>query len=149
MIWVALAQLRTRILRRRPPVVTTVARWVLLAYGLVLVGLVLQSERPPGPVTWILLASLAILSVGLGIARGFATKIWEGESGQLFRRGGAAVVALWAVSLAAHLGIDGVIDQRSPGLGPTTMLAYLVVTVAAQNITVRRRASALLPARAR
>lgn len=145
-VWVAIAQLRVRIVRRHPPTVIVVLRWILLGYGLALIALTVRTQRrPAGPVVWILLAAMAILAIGLGIARGATTTIWTDGRGQTLRRGGGVVVAIWAISLATHLALSWLLDRYAPGAGPVTMLAYLVATIAAQNITVRRRASALSP----
>ncbi len=146
-VCVVAVQTRRRAVRLRPGGATVVLRWVLLAYGVLLVVLVIRSTHSTLPLTVTgLLAALAALAVGLGILRGVATRVWPaGDRGVVYRRGGITVIALWAVSLGAHLLLDWRIDRYDAfrGLGPTTILAYLVITIAAQNITVRRRAAAI------
>lgn len=146
-VCVVIVQSRRREVRPRPGVGTVVLRWVLLAYGVLLVALVIRSTHRTLPLTVAgLLVALAALAVGLGILRGIATTLWsEGDRGTIYRRGGIIVIALWAVSLGVHLLLDWRIDRYDAfrGLGPTTILAYLVITIAAQNTTVRRRAAAI------
>jgi hypothetical protein len=140
---------RARPVRLRPSTVGVVLRWILLAYGVFLVVLVLRSQAKSHPLDLAsigLLVGMSVLAVGFGIFRGFATKLWMDERGHWYRRGGAPVVGLWIVSLGLHVGIDWILDNQSGigGLGAVTTLAYLVVTLTAQNMTVRRRAARLL-----
>lgn len=142
-------QLRTRPVRLRPPVVLVVLRWVLLAYGLLLIALVADSQAARHPfdlMSGAIVSLMAVLAVGLGIARGAMTRIWLDEEQRAFRRGGGAVIVLWLVSVAAHVGLDWLLNLHRGigGLSEVTTLAYLVSTIAAQNITVRRRAATLL-----
>lgn len=149
-VWVAVRQLRTRRVKMRPGVGLLVVRWALLAYGVGLVAMVIASQHRPVPlVVAALLAALGVLAVGLGVWRGAATRVWADphDAAAVLRRGGLVVIALWALSFGVHLVLDGMLDAFGHplhGVGPTTMLAYLVITLAAQNTVVRRRAAAVV-----
>jgi hypothetical protein len=146
-VWVVVTQSRTRAVRDPPPLAGVIARWILLAYGLFLVGLVLGSQARQHPLdvwTVLVLVVMTVSAIGFGIARGYATRIWR-DGAAVLRRGGTIVVVLWAVSIAIHVGTDWLLDTASGigGLGIITTLAFLVVTVTAQNMTIRRRARPL------
>lgn len=145
MIWVALAQTKSRLVRPKPPSAALVLRWTLLVYGVLLIVLIARSQarhHPVGPASMALLVGVAALAIGFGVLRGSATTLCDRDNG-IYRRGGAIVVALWALSLGAHVALGWTIDRESGigGLGTATILVYAVLTIAAQNITIRRRAS--------
>lgn len=144
LVWVVVAQTRTRPVQATASTIRLLLRWLLLAYSVTLVAQVvraghhpLASRRPGHP------RRPDRLAVGLGVARGAVTSLWTDRQGRVWRRGGPVVLVLWVVSFAARLRADRLLNQHDPGLGASTILAYLVVSIAAQNLTVRRRAVAL------
>lgn len=87
------------------------------------------------------------LAAGLGAARAASTQVWRDRDGVAWRRGNWVVVGLWVVSLAAHLGLDAAVDHASgvSGLGTSSVLLYLAVTLGVQRELVRSRAARLAP----
>ena len=84
---------------------------------------------------------------GLGAIRAATVRIWRAQDGSAWRQGTMLTAALWLVSLATHLALDGIIDHfsRISALGTSTILVYLAVTLGVQREIVRRRAAPLAP----
>ena len=93
-----------------------------------------------GPVTWIV-ASL-VIGGALGAARAFSTKIWRVQDGSAMSQGTVVTAVLWAISLGAHLAMEVGIDHSTKiaGLGASSLLLYLAVTLGVQREVLRRRA---------
>ncbi|HUA28815.1 MAG TPA: FAD-dependent oxidoreductase [Streptosporangiaceae bacterium] len=92
-----------------------------------------------------LLGSLVIAAV-FGMARAATVRIWL-RDGQAWAKGTWLTGALWAVSLAAHLGYDALVTVRSAaGLGSASILLYLAVTYAVQRLVIGYRAERTSPA---
>ena len=75
-------------------------------------------------------------------------RVWRTEDGTAVSKGSAVTAGLWILSLAAHLALEYGIDRSTKvaGLGASTLLLYLAVTLGAQREVIRRRASVLDPA---
>ena len=93
-----------------------------------------------GPVAWIV-ASL-VVGGALGTARAFSTKIWRVQDGSAMSQGTVLTAVLWVVSLGAHLAMEVGIDDSTKiaGLGASSLLLYLAVTLGVQREVLRRRA---------
>ena len=129
MVW---NQLRTRQVALRRLVALPV---ILVALGLLQVGPNITRTS----LAVLLLAVGLILAVVLGVARGFAIKIWVGADGSFWRRGGALLAALWLVSLAAKAGLDYAGAAGGAAFSGSAILMELGVTLAAQNLVVAVR----------
>jgi hypothetical protein len=109
------------------------------------IGLVELSDATKGhsvgtaPVAWIV-ASL-IVGGALGAARAFSAKTWRLPDGSAMSQGTAVTALLWLVSLAAHLAMEVGIDHSTKiaGLGASSLLLYLAVTLGVQREVLRRR----------
>jgi hypothetical protein len=64
------------------------------------------------------------------------------QDGQAWRKGNWLTGALWVVSLAAHFGLDYLIDPHSPdgGIAGASLLLYLAVTFTVQRVIMQARA---------
>ena len=96
-------------------------------------------------VAWMAVSLMA--GAGLGAIRAATVRIWWAQDGSAWRQGTMLTAALWLVSLATHLALDGIIDHfsRISALGTSTILVYLAVTLGVQREIVRRRAAPLAP----
>jgi hypothetical protein len=92
------------------------------------------------PVAWIV-ASL-VVGGGMGAARAFSARIWRLQDGSAMSQGTPVTAVLWVVSLAAHLAMEVGIDHSTKivGLGASSLLLYLAVTLGVQREVIRRRA---------
>ena len=93
-----------------------------------------------GPVAWIV-ASL-VVGGALGAARAFSTKIWRVQDGSAMSQGTVVTAVLWVVSLGAHHAMEVGIDHSTKiaGLGASSLLLYLAVSLGVQREVLRRRA---------
>lgn len=140
LIW---RQLRTRPIKSDAPIILNV---ILLCYGVVAMRSGIKSVtkvHPLAPETTGLLITSFIAAAFFGLLRGASVKVFRGSDGTALRRGTMLTAILWAVSVAAHLGIDYVIDQKNGvgHLGFSTIFLYLAVTLIIQNTVLRRRAA--------
>jgi hypothetical protein len=110
------------------------------------IGLIELSDATKGhsvgtaPVVWIV-ASL-VVGGALGAARAFSTKIWRVQDGSAMSKGTVVTAVLWVVSLGAHLAMEVGINHSTKiaGLGASSLLLYLAVTLGVQREVLRRRA---------
>jgi hypothetical protein len=84
----------------------------------------------------------------LGAARALTVRVWRQDDGQLMRRGTWLTAAGWVVSLAVHLGYDGLVAGHIAGnnggnVGDATIVLYLVVTLAVQQFLLLTRVKRL------
>lgn len=100
-------------------------------------------SHPLSPATVILLAVALVVATAFGALRARTVRVWRDPAGLALRKGTAATVALWLASLAAHIGLDVWIDHTTGVglLGPSTLYAYMAVSVGTQDLAVRRRAA--------
>jgi hypothetical protein len=88
-----------------------------------------------------LAGSLVIAALSAAV-RAPTFRLWW-QDGQYWRKGTAVTLALWIVSLAAHLVYDDLISHSSAvrGLGNVTILLYFAVSLGLQRIFLAVRAS--------
>jgi hypothetical protein len=92
-----------------------------------------------GPVAWIV-ASL-VVGGALGATRAYSAKTWRLQDGSAMSQGTIVTAVLWVVSLGAHLAMEVGIDHSTKivGLGASSLLLYLAVTLGVQREVLRRR----------
>lgn len=122
-------------LRRRP---LRSGRTYLLPALLVLLGISNMTSYSHvhviGSEGWLaILASVAILGLGLGYLRARTVRVWN-EGDRWIRQGTWLTAVLWVVTLGVHL----VLDLKSPA-SASSLLLYLGATLAAQNLSFQER----------
>jgi len=147
-----LAWILSRQVQKRPVRASSLRVPVILAA----VGLYEATSfvKDAAPASGVPASVLALLVLGvvvggaLAAVRGVQMRVWRDADGTVVRQGTGLTVLLWLVAIAAHLGIDVLIDHVShelSGLGSASLLLYLGVVLAIQGLVVQRRAQ-LLPA---
>jgi hypothetical protein len=113
-----------------------------LIYGIV--GLSVGGfDLPHGNVAIALLAVSIVLSVVVGTARGYLTRIWVDADGRVLRQGTVLTVSLFLALVAAKLGLgtyeylNGVRDTA--GFGEVMVMIAVMVAVQAQIVRNRAR----------
>jgi hypothetical protein len=99
------------------------------------------STIPDGRTVLAAAAGSLVLAVVTGAIRARTVRLWW-QDGQYWRKGTWVTVALWIVSLGAHLGYDALI-ARGTGkaeIGDATMLLFFAVSLTAQRVTLAVRA---------
>jgi hypothetical protein len=88
-----------------------------------------------------LIGSLALAALFAAI-RAPTFRLWW-QDGQYWRKGSALTLALWIVSLAAHLAYDDLVSRNAAlnGLANATILLYIAVSLGIQRMLLGRRAS--------
>jgi hypothetical protein len=102
-------------------------------------------QHHSGAVTYAALLGSLVLAVGFGVLRAVTVRIWLAD-GQPWSRGSWVTASLWIVALAVHLGYDALV--AGPGRGnvaAATIVLYLAVSLAIQQLIVRLRAHRLRP----
>jgi uncharacterized membrane protein len=94
-------------------------------------------------IAWIVGALLVGLI--LGAVRALTVTLWRTPEGTALRKGTVLTGVLWVVSLAAHLAMEVGIDHSTAvaGLGASSLLLYVALTLGAQREVVRWRAARL------
>jgi hypothetical protein len=128
----------------RPVRERSAARLVLILGVIGVVEMVEASKGHhlgPATVGWIVVG--LVIGAALGAARATTTRVWRDANGTAWRRGSVLTAALWIVSLAAHFGIDALIDHSTTakGLGSADILLYLAVSLGVQREVIRLRAA--------
>jgi hypothetical protein len=122
----------------------TAARLVLILGVIGVVEMVQAAKgHPVGATTIAAIAAGLVLGAGLGAARALTVRIWRDDGGVAWRQGSWLTAGLWIISLAAHFGIDALIDQSTTakGLGSADILLYLAVSLGVQREVTRARAA--------
>jgi hypothetical protein len=116
-----------------------------LALIYAVVGIVVGGfALPHGAVTIGLLALSIALSAGVGLVRGYKTRLWRADDGRLLQRGTALTIALFVGLIAAKFGIGtyeylaGLRDTA--GFGEVMVMIAVMVAVQAQIVWIRARA---------
>jgi hypothetical protein len=120
---------------------------ILLVVGVIQAYPVVSSHPPTTIVVVLLLAGLVSGAV-FGIARAYTTRLWiktdaEGEgNGEVWRQGNWLTLVLWLVAVGLHFGIDYLSEQQGApaGLGSSTIVLYLAVTLGIQRYITQQRA---------
>jgi hypothetical protein len=133
-------------LRTRPVRENSAARIVLILGVIGVVELVDATKgRSVGTTTLTWIGGTLVLGGALGALRALTVKIWRDQRGGALRKGSVATVVLWVVSLGAHLAMEAGIDHSTAisGLGASSLVLYLALTLGAQREVVRWRAAVL------
>lgn len=105
------------------------------------------SHRVPVLALVVLVGGL-VVGAGLAAVRGWQMRVWRDDDGVVVRQGTALTIVLWLVAVGLHLGADALLAHVEPsvsGVGSASILLYLGVVLALQQLVVQRRAG-LLPA---
>lgn len=142
--WVVSRQLRTRPVREEQ---ATKLLLVLGAVGLYEVAQYADRHHDVPLLAWGLLIVSLVLAAVLGVARGLTMRVWRDATGQLLQRGTPVTLALWGLSIAAHLGADALMHgegSNASGLGSAGIVLYLALTLGVQRVVVVRRGAELV-----
>lgn len=93
-----------------------------------------------------LLAGEMVLAVLLGLLRGGTMRVWRDHDGTAWCKGDGRTVAAWGLSIAVRLGIYALGAVLGVHSAVGTLLVFLAVTLAAQNVLVERGAAHAGPA---
>jgi hypothetical protein len=133
-----------RQLRPRQARETSAARFVLIlaVIGIVETVQTVNGHRVPADTVALIVVGL-LIGVAFGAVRAWSMRVWRDAEGVAWRQGTWLTAVLWIASLAAHLGIDVVVDRTTSidGLSSATILIYLAVTLGTQRELVRERAA--------
>lgn len=134
------ALLVVRQLRAQPVSANLRLPLILGIIGLIEVTNYLQKNHL-GRTAIVALVGSLVLAAALGAARAATVHLWL-QDGQPWRQGNWLTGLLWVVSLAAHFGLDYLIDPHSPngGVGGASILLYLAITYTIQRLIVLARA---------
>jgi hypothetical protein len=100
-----------------------------------------QHHRLTEGILAFLAASLAV-SVLLGAVRAVTVRLWR-QDGQVLRQGTWLTALLWLVSIGSHLAIGVVQHGTAAAAAGAATLAFLGVTLGAQQLVLRARAGAV------
>jgi hypothetical protein len=114
---------------------------VLISVGLVELVSYGQHHRRTDGILAFLAASLAI-SVLLGAVRAVTVRLWR-QDGRVVRQGTWLTALLWLVSIGSHIAIGAVHRGSTAAATGAATLAFLGVTLGAQQVALRARAGAL------
>ena len=90
------------------------------------------------------LAGSLVVAAIFGAIRAATVHLWIAD-GRPWRKGNWLTGILWLVSIAAHFGIDYLLDPHNPesGLAGSTILLYLAITYFVQGAIMQARAQRL------
>ena len=130
-------------LRTRPVREGSAARIVLVLGVIGVIELVDATKgRTVGPTTVAWIVASLLIGAALGAVRALTVRIRRAPDGSALRQGTVATALLWVVSLGAHLALEAAIDHSTKivGLGASSLLVYLALTLGVQREVIRRRA---------
>jgi len=95
-------------------------------------------------VTYAAIGGSLLLAALFGAVRAATVRIWLAD-GQAWSKGRWLTACLWIAALAAHLGYDALVvdGHGNKGLGTTTVVLYLAVSLGIQRLIVQQRAHRL------
>ena len=113
---------------------------ILLVVGVFQAYPVLSGHPPTTVVVVLLLAGLVSGAV-FGTIRAYTTRLWIKEN-DVWRQGTWLTLVLWLVAVGLHFGIDYLSEQQGApaGLGSSTIVLYLAVTLGIQRFITQQRA---------
>jgi hypothetical protein len=113
---------------------------ILLAIGVFQAYPVLSSH-PPTTIVLVLLGAGLVSGAVFGTLRAYTTKLWV-QDNEGWRRGTWVTLVLWLVAVGLHFGIDYLSERQGApaGLGSSTIVLYLAVTLGIQRFTTQQRA---------
>jgi hypothetical protein len=114
---------------------------ILLVIGLAELVSYGQHHRLTGSVLAFLAASLAV-SVLFGVVRAVTVRIWR-QDGRVLRQGSWLTALLWLVSIGSHFAIGAILPGSAAAAAGAATLAFLGVTLGAQQLVLQARAGAL------
>lgn len=136
------ALLIARQLRARRAREDSAARFVLIlgVIGVVETVQTVKGHQVSADTVALVIAGL-VIGAAFGAVRAWSMRVWRDADGVAWRQGTGLTAMLWILSLAAHLGIDVVVDRTTSinGFSSATILIYLAVTLGAQRELVRAR----------
>jgi hypothetical protein len=96
---------------------------------------------PDGRTILVAVAGSLALAVVSAAIRAPTVRLWW-QDGQCWRKGTWITLALWIVSLGAHLGYDALIahSTRQAGVGNSTLLLFFAVSLTVQRVMLGVRA---------
>jgi hypothetical protein len=113
---------------------------ILLVIGVFQAYPVLSKTSLSGIVLVLLGAGLVSGAV-FGTLRAHTTKLWINEN-EVWRQGTWLTLVLWLVAVGLHFGIDYLSERQGApaGLGSSTIVLYLAVTLGIQRFITQQRA---------
>jgi FtsH-binding integral membrane protein len=113
---------------------------ILLVVG-VIQAYPVVSNHPPTTIVVVLLLAGLVSGAVFGTARAYTTKLWIKEN-EVWRQGNWLTLVLWLVAVGLHFGIDYLSEQQGApaGLGSSTIVLYLAVTLGIQRYITQQRA---------
>jgi hypothetical protein len=137
--WVLSRQLRIRQANEQ-----SATRLILIlgVVGIVETARAMQGHSLSALTVALIVGEIAI-GAGLGVARAATTRVWRDGLGVAWRQGSWITAALWIAAIAAHLGLDVLVDHQSgiDGLGSAGILLYLAISLGVQRELIRLRAA--------
>jgi hypothetical protein len=129
-----------RQMHARPVTAEGLVKLPLILTGIAAVVTLTNHARDVTPAFIAYDAACAVLAIGFGAWRGQRVSIWlEGETPM--QRGNRATLTTWAllIALKIALGTIAAITSWIPAEGAASILAFLALTFAIQNLVVARR----------
>ncbi|WP_211766135.1 DUF1453 family protein [Kutzneria sp. CA-103260] len=113
---------------------------ILLVVGVIQAYPVVSNHPPTTIVVLLLLAGLVSGAV-FGTLRAYTTKLWIKDE-DVWRQGTWLTLVLWLVAVGLHFGIDYLSERQGApaGLGSSTIVLYLAVTLGIQRFITQQRA---------
>ncbi|MFE0022819.1 hypothetical protein [Amycolatopsis sp. NPDC059021] len=137
--WLLSRQVQKRLVREdRKPIVLL----ILLALGLVQLGVFLKVSAAPSTGIVLLLVVSLLVATAFGVIRAYTVRLWRSE-GQLWRQGTWLTMGLWLAAIGVHIGLDFLIDgaATAKGVGSASLLLYVAMSLGAQRLVVQSRAN--------
>lgn len=103
--------------------------------------------RPDGMTAWALFAISIALSVVVGVARGYLTRVWSNPDGRIMRQGTALTIGLFIGLVIAKFGLGtfAYLDHVDDGAGFGEVMVMIAIMIGVQSELVWRRAKAVAP----
>jgi len=98
-------------------------------------------RHPPATIVVIMLLAGLVSGAVFGTLRAYTTKLWIKDD-DVWQQGTWLTLVLWLVAVGLHFGIDYLSEQQGApaGLGSSTIVLYLAVTLGIQRFITQQRA---------